>query len=405
VPSHTRQVNGMYERFSDRAQKVMQLANQEAQRLDHEYIGTEHILRGLVKEGGGVAADVLKDFGVQLHTITAEVDKFVQKGAPFSSISRLPQTPRAKQVIGYAMEEARNLNHDYVGTEHILLGLLREDEGFAAQVLMNLGLRLEKVRAQIQANPGRFDDESCTRRTSDKSRSSVRQLDDDTKRRVRQLAEELAPLQRAKEDAVAHQDFSQAVQLRDKQDQCWRELQNFNLPESVLTNVNRLVNAWPTKASRFPLLDMLNAEAGKPDPAVVAMLPNPMMPPVKIVVRVVPRYPVSTLKAVLAPDDISSRYFQALVPLISPESVAERKGNNAEMIRLAFSEIGRAESLIYGRSVLLCVVRPTALSENVQEELFAGIHRTNCEFVLFEKPSEVGAVHEKLPPVTKLLET
>ena len=163
----------MYERFSDRARKVMQLANQEAQRFNHEYIGTEHILLGLVKEGGGVAAEVLKDFGVQLHTITTEVDKFVQKGASNISLGRLPQTPRTKKVIGYAMEEARNLNHDYVGTEHVLLGLLHEDEGFAAQVLMNLGLRLEKVRAQIQANPERFDDECRIRRSTDRSHSSV----------------------------------------------------------------------------------------------------------------------------------------------------------------------------------------------------------------------------------------
>ena len=188
------------------------------------------------------------------------------------------------------------------------------------------------------------------------------QIDDDTKRHVRQLAEELAPLQRAKEDAVANGDFPQAAQLRDKQDQCWKELQNLNLPAIVLTNVRQLIDAWPNKvsASRFPLLDMLHDEAGEPDAAVLAMLPNPMIPPVKIIVKAVPRYPVSTLNAVLAPDDIGSRYFQALVPLISPESVARFKSRHRELVRVAFSEIGRAESLIFGRAVLLCVLCPTA---------------------------------------------
>ncbi len=139
----------MYERFTDRARKVMQLANQEAQRFNHEYIGTEHILLGLVKEGSGVAANVLKNLDVDLRKIRLEVEKLVQSGPEMVTIGKLPQTPRAKKVIEYSMEEARNLNHNYVGTEHILLGLLREQEGVAAQVLMNLGLRLEDVREEV----------------------------------------------------------------------------------------------------------------------------------------------------------------------------------------------------------------------------------------------------------------
>src|SRR6266436_995571 len=141
----------MYERFTDRARKVMQLANQEAQRFNHEYIGTEHILLGLVKEGSGVAANVLKNLDIDLRKIRLEVEKIVQTGSgnEMVTMGKLPHTPRAKKVIEYSIEEARNLNHNYVGTEHLLLGLLREQEGVAAQVLMNLGLKLEDVREEV----------------------------------------------------------------------------------------------------------------------------------------------------------------------------------------------------------------------------------------------------------------
>lgn len=139
----------MYERFTDRARKVMQLANQEAQRFNHEYIGTEHILLGLVKEGSGVAANVLKNLDIDLRRIRLEVEKIVQAGPDMVTMGKLPQTPRAKKVIEYSIEEARNLNHNYVGTEHLLLGLLREQEGVAAQVLINLGLKLEDVREEV----------------------------------------------------------------------------------------------------------------------------------------------------------------------------------------------------------------------------------------------------------------
>src|SRR5579871_3255126 len=114
----------MYERFTDRARKVMQLANQEAQRFNHEYIGTEHILLGLVKEGSGVAANVLKDLDIDLRKIRLEVEKIV-RSRPDVTPGKLPMTSRAKKVIEYSIEEARNLNHNYVGTEHLLLGLLR----------------------------------------------------------------------------------------------------------------------------------------------------------------------------------------------------------------------------------------------------------------------------------------
>ena len=139
----------MFERLTDRARKVMALANQEAQRFNHEYIGTEHILLGLVKEGSGVGANVLKNLDIDLRKVRLEVEKLVKSGPEMVTMGKLPQTPRAKKVIEYAIEEARNLNHNYVGTEHILLGLLREQDGVAAQVLMNLGLKLEDVREEV----------------------------------------------------------------------------------------------------------------------------------------------------------------------------------------------------------------------------------------------------------------
>src|SRR6266853_96622 len=108
----------MYERFTDRARKVMQLANQEAQRFNHEYIGTEHMLLGLVKEGAGVAANVLKNMDIDLRKIRLEVEKIVNAGSGVETVSpgKLPHTPRAMKAIEYSIEEARTLNHNYVGT-------------------------------------------------------------------------------------------------------------------------------------------------------------------------------------------------------------------------------------------------------------------------------------------------
>ena len=139
----------MFERFTDRARKVMALANQEAQRFNHDCIGTEHVLLGLVKEGSGVGAQVLKNLDVDIKKLRLEIEKLVKSGPDMVTMGKLPQTPRAKKVIEFAIEEARSLNHNYVGTEHILLGLLREADGIAAQVLMNLGLKLEDVRQEV----------------------------------------------------------------------------------------------------------------------------------------------------------------------------------------------------------------------------------------------------------------
>src|SRR5687767_11280478 len=139
----------MYERFTDRARKVMQLANQEAMKFNHEYIGTEHILLGLVQEGSGVAANVLKNMNIDLEKIRHEVEKIVKTGPSMVTMGQLPFTPRAKKVLELSMEEASQLSHNYIGTEHLLLGLIRENEGIAAQVLMNLGVKLDEVREEV----------------------------------------------------------------------------------------------------------------------------------------------------------------------------------------------------------------------------------------------------------------
>jgi ATP-dependent Clp protease ATP-binding subunit ClpC len=170
----------MFERFTDRARKVMALANQEAQRFNHEYIGTEHILLGLVKEGSGVGANVLKNLDVDLRKVRLEVEKLVKSGPDMVTMGKLPQTPRAKKVIEYAIEEARNLNHNYVGTEHLLLGLLREHDGVAAQVLMNLGLKLEEVREEVLNLLGagvENEEPNAPEKTGQKAKSKTPALD------------------------------------------------------------------------------------------------------------------------------------------------------------------------------------------------------------------------------------
>jgi ATP-dependent Clp protease ATP-binding subunit ClpC len=139
----------MYDKFTDRAKKVLQLALQEAQHFHHDYIGTEHILLGLVKEGSGVAANLLKNLTIDLRKVRREIEKVVKSGPETAAVKEVPLTPRTKKVLEHAVAEARKLNHDLVGTEHLLLGLLREKEGVAAQVLMNLGLNLKDVRQEL----------------------------------------------------------------------------------------------------------------------------------------------------------------------------------------------------------------------------------------------------------------
>jgi len=139
----------MFNKFTERARKVILLAKEEAKRFNHDYIGTEHILLGLIREGEGVAAAVLQKLGLSPEKIRLEVEKLVQSGPSTMVSGDIPFTPKAKKVIELAMEEARSLGHNYIGTEHLLLGLIREGEGVASQVLMNLGLDLNRVRNEV----------------------------------------------------------------------------------------------------------------------------------------------------------------------------------------------------------------------------------------------------------------
>ncbi len=139
---------GMFVRFTDRARQVVVLAQDEARTLNHNYIGTEHILLGLVREDGGVAARALLALGISPQAVRQQVEEIIGRGQQAPS-GHLPFTPRAKKVLQLSREEALNLGHDYIGTEHILLGLIREGAGVAAQVLVRLGASGERVRAQV----------------------------------------------------------------------------------------------------------------------------------------------------------------------------------------------------------------------------------------------------------------
>jgi len=233
----------MYDRFADRAKKVMELAGEEAQRFNHEYIGTEHILLGLVEEGSGVGANVLKNLDVDLRKVRLEVEKLVKSGPDMVTVRNLPHSPRAKRVIEHAIEEARYLDHNYVGTEHLLLGLLCEQEGVAALVLMNMGVKVEKVREEIVHLLGgelKLRDEVSTpkqpneteRRPADTSSAIgrlvailTRMPNADAKIRrlviameswLHQYAAEVEDLLRMKDDAVRKADYERAAQLRDR---------------------------------------------------------------------------------------------------------------------------------------------------------------------------------------------
>lgn len=201
----------MFERFTDRARKVMAIANQEAMRLQHQYIGTEHILLGLVTEGTGVGVNVLKNLNVDLRDVGRRIERFVKAGEDVVVIGKLPQTSRAKKVIEYAIEEARNFDHKHVGTEHLLLGLLREGDGIAAQVLGDLGVGLKIAReeiASILGSPIPFADSPL--RISETRKATVKISEFEA------LDSHLAELTRMKDDYVSHADYESAARIRDE---------------------------------------------------------------------------------------------------------------------------------------------------------------------------------------------
>ena len=209
----------MYAKFTDRARKVMQLANQEAQGFNHEYIGTEHILLGLIGEGTGVGANILRNLDIDLHKVRRQVELIIQRGPHPVAEALLHSTPRAKKVLDYALEEARTLGHNYVGTEHLLLGLVREDEGVAAQVLMNLGLRLEDVREEVLNLPGHRQNlqEPGGAAPPEEASAEIQHLPEPARKTVAEFDRQLDVIEQEKEEAVAAQDFEKAASLRDSE--------------------------------------------------------------------------------------------------------------------------------------------------------------------------------------------
>ncbi len=167
----------MFERFTEKAIKVIMLAQEEARRLGHNFVGTEQILLGLIGEGTGVAAKVLKSMGVNLKDSRVEVEKIIGRGSGFVAVE-IPFTPRAKRVLELSLEEARQLGHNYIGTEHLLLGLIREGEGVAARVLENLGVDLTKVRTQVIRMLGETAEVTAGGSGSGKSSAKTATLDE-----------------------------------------------------------------------------------------------------------------------------------------------------------------------------------------------------------------------------------
>ncbi len=161
----------MFERFTEKAIKVIMLAQEEARRLGHNFVGTEQVLLGLIGEGTGVAAKTLKSMGVTLKDARAEVEKIIGRGSGFVAVE-IPFTPRAKRVLELSWDEARQLGHNYIGTEHLLLGLIREGEGVAARVLENLGVDLNKIRSNVVKMLGESKPQTTTSGSSSSSSSS-----------------------------------------------------------------------------------------------------------------------------------------------------------------------------------------------------------------------------------------
>ena len=139
----------MFERFTERARKILAIAQEEAKNLNHDYLGTEHILLGLIREGEGVAAEVLRNMGIEFETIRLEIEREAPSGGALAILGNVPFTPNSKKVLELAVEDARNMGHNYIGTEHLLLGLIREGESIGAKILLKFGVTLEKARAGL----------------------------------------------------------------------------------------------------------------------------------------------------------------------------------------------------------------------------------------------------------------
>src|SRR5215469_18356257 len=219
----------MFERFTDRARRVVVLAQEEARMLDHGYIGTEHLLLGLIHEGDGVAARSLETMGINLDGVRQQVEEIIGRGKE-PAAGHIPFTPRAKRVLELSLRESGQLGHNYIGTEHILLGLVREGEGVAAQVLVKLGADLNRVRQMVIQLLDAHGAEGRSKPRSTRAgviEDVVARLDSMDGRLtaierwvgmgpdVRDLDQEIAQLRRDKEAAIESQDFEAAAAIRD----------------------------------------------------------------------------------------------------------------------------------------------------------------------------------------------
>jgi Clp amino terminal domain, pathogenicity island component len=213
----------MFERFTDRARRVIVLAQEEARLLNHAYIGTEHILLGLIREGEGVAAEALESLGISLDAVRQQVEEIIGQGQEAPS-GHIPFTPRAKKVLELSLRESLQLGHNYIGTEHILLGLIREGDGVAAQVLVRLGADLNRVRHQviqlIASRPlreGAPGPEVQARLDVAEIRLAVLEHRVGTGPDASDLDEQIAQVRREKESAVDARDFEQAAERRNRE--------------------------------------------------------------------------------------------------------------------------------------------------------------------------------------------
>jgi ATP-dependent Clp protease ATP-binding subunit ClpA len=207
----------MFERFTDRARRVIVLAQEEARLLNHNSIGTEHLLLGLIHERQGVAATALESLGISLEAARAEVEEIIGQGKS-APTGHIPFTPRAKKVLELSLRDALELGHNYIGTEHLLLGLIREGEGVAAQVLVRLGADLPRVRQQViqvLAASAAGGKEAGAR-----TRLVRMTVPDD----LREAEEQVAQVHRQKQAAIEAQDFDRAAALRDQEQQLLRRL-------------------------------------------------------------------------------------------------------------------------------------------------------------------------------------
>ena len=215
-----RRARSMFERFTERARRVVVLAQDEARMLNHDWIGTEHLLLGLIEEGGGVAARALESLGISLDAVRRQVEEIIGRGEQ-APPEHMPFTPRAKKVLELSLLEARALGHDYIGTEHILLGLIREDDGVAAQVLVRLGADLNRAREQViqLLQEGQGDDDVLARVGLLARRLAAIERWVGMRPVLDDLDQEIAQARREKEAAIDRQDFEVAVARRDEEKQ------------------------------------------------------------------------------------------------------------------------------------------------------------------------------------------